>query len=106
MKKIFIILCVYGLITCSGFFHHQNVLQKVEDVNRINDQKNFISYVVQKDDTLWDLAVEYAEPEYTSINNYIREVMKSNHLEDATIRQGQLLILPCYELPNNMLADL
>ena len=106
MKKFFALLCLYGLIVGSGFAHHQFVSHEMEKVTQMNDRKKFISYVVQSDDTLWDIAMEYSSPDFISVNNYIEEVMKSNHLENANIKQGQLLLIPSYEVDHNVLAGL
>ena len=106
MKKVFAMMCLYGLIIGSGFAHHKFVSHEMEKVTQMNDRKQFISYVVQSDDTLWDIAMEYASPDFISINQYIEEVMKSNHLEDSKIKQGQLLLIPSYEANSNVLAGL
>ncbi len=63
---------------------------------RSNDRKFFTSYVVEKDDTLLDIAEKYMSPEYHSSREYVNEIVKSNHLEDTSIVEGQLLILPYY----------
>ena len=61
---------------------------------RTNERKYFTSYIVERDDTLWDIAGRYMTPEYDSIESYIEEVMESNHLHNDRIREGQMLILP------------
>ena len=61
-----------------------------------NNKKYFTSYVVEKGDTLWDIAQEYMTEEYDTAHVYIKEVMESNHLESTGIIEGQMLILPYY----------
>ena len=63
---------------------------------RVNERKFFTSYVVRSEDTLWDIAVEHITPEYTDIQEYIREIMDSNQMETADIYPGQLLVIPYY----------
>jgi LysM repeat protein len=69
---------------------------QANDSMRVNERKYFTSYVVEKDDTLWNIAERYITPEYDSVGSYIDEVMESNHLEHTGIKQGQMLILPYY----------
>ncbi len=63
---------------------------------RLNDRKYFTSYVVEKDDTLLEIAEKFMTPEYHSPRAYVDEIIKSNHLEDTSIDVGQLLIIPYY----------
>lgn len=63
---------------------------------RSNDRKYFTSYVVEKDDTLLDIAKKYMTPEYRSARDYVDEIVSSNHLESTAIEAGQLLIIPYY----------
>lgn len=64
---------------------------------RVNERKYFTSYVVGKGDSLWTIADNYITKEYASIQDYIDEVIESNHLSvTASIYPGQLLVLPYY----------
>lgn len=54
----------------------------------------YLSVEVLTDDTLWDLAVEFIDYEYFTIEEYIEEVISINGLRSETIYPGQRLTLP------------
>ncbi len=59
--------------------------------------KYYKSTIVKSGDTLWNFAGEYGESRYyDSKQDYIREVMLMNGLEDDQITEGQYIILPYY----------
>ena len=60
--------------------------------------KSYICVEVQRGDSLWDYAEQYA-PRGLSENAYIRQVRELNHLSGSTIIAGQYLILPVYSVP-------
>ena len=96
MKKLFILAIVLGVLGMVLVFPWNTATAEANDSMRMNERKYFTSYVVQSGDTLWDIAEEYMTEEYASISSYIDEVVSSNHLNQDSIKQGQLLILPYY----------
>ena len=56
--------------------------------------KYFTAYMVQKGDTLWELAREYSHNE--SYTEYINEVKDINHLYSDRITAGQYIVIPFY----------
>lgn len=96
MKKLFVLAVILGVFAMVFIFPWNVAEVNATEFARTNDRKYFTSYVVEKNDTLWDIAEEYMTPEYESIYEYIEEVMESNHLEDTSIKHGQMLILPYY----------
>ena len=45
---------------------------------------------------MWDIAEKYASSEYESLEAYIREVRRINHLDGDTIYAGSYLCIPYY----------
>ena len=59
--------------------------------------KYYANVEVQPGDTIWDLAADYMDENYSSREDYIREVQELNSLADTNaIIAGQYLILPYY----------
>lgn len=58
--------------------------------------KYYTSIVVEKGDTLWDIANHYITPEYSDISEYIGEVKSLNHLDGDEIHAGEYLAIPYY----------
>ena len=96
MKRFFLLAVILGVLGMVLIFPLNIAEVNATESINISSHKYFTSYVVEKNDTLWDIAEEYMSPEYDSIYEYIDEVMKSNHLKSTDIRYGQMLILPYY----------
>ena len=62
----------------------------------LNSYKYFTEVRVSNGMTLWDIAQEYISPEYTSVNDYIREVKEVNSIYTDEIYYGQSLMVPYY----------
>ena len=59
---------------------------------RNNPEKNgFITYQVQKGDSLWGIALKYDSIE---IENFLFETKKLNNIENSIIFEDQILIIP------------
>ncbi len=96
MRKLFIFAVLVGVFAMVFLFPWNAAEVKANESLNMNHRKYFTSYVVEKDDTLWDIAEEHMTEEYESIYIYIDEVMESNHLKSTNIKYGQMLILPYY----------
>lgn len=53
--------------------------------------KGLITYQVQKGDSLWDIALKY---DSNDIENFLFEAKKLNNLDNSTIFEDQILIIP------------
>ena len=96
LRKTFLmslILVVFAVIFV--FFMNSSKVSASDDL-RVNERKFFTSYVVSDGDTLWSIAESYMTKEYTSVNEYIDELKKSNHLGSDLIQPGTLLVIPYY----------
>jgi len=60
------------------------------------NQKYFTTVQVNSGDTLWDLSQEYITSEYASVDDYIKEVEKINHISKDEITAGCYLVVPYY----------
>lgn len=61
------------------------------------EYKYFTQYTVSCNETLWEIATQYADSHYDGIHDYIDEVKAMNHIENIDeIRAGSVLLLPYY----------
>ncbi len=62
-----------------------------------NLEKMYTSVIVEHKDTVWDIASEYVEPGYNTIEELIEEIGFINSLDDSyTIKSGMMLMIPYY----------
>lgn len=59
--------------------------------------KYYITIIINENDTLWDLAIEYANTDYYNINEYIDELIMINAIKDNRIYSGNKIMLPIIE---------
>ncbi len=57
----------------------------------IPTNNGFITYQVQKGDSLWDIALKY---DSNDIENFLFEAKKLNNLDNSIIFEDQILIIP------------
>ncbi|MBQ8983734.1 MAG: LysM peptidoglycan-binding domain-containing protein [Lachnospiraceae bacterium] len=60
------------------------------------NNKYFTTIQIGTGDTLWDISKEYISPEYASMDDYIKEVEKINHISRDDITSGCYLVIPYY----------
>ena len=78
------VLCI-----CAKEVHYNSTFQKA-----LSD--NTVSYVVKKDDTLWNIATK--ENDYgISTRDMVYIIQTRNELSDTIIREGEILQIPCKE---------
>lgn len=58
--------------------------------------KYYTSMEVESGDTLWSIAVEYADENYISIEDYIQELKYMNNMTTDTIIEGHYLTISYY----------
>lgn len=59
--------------------------------------KYYKSIQIHSGDTLWNIAEEYMDDDYESVNDYIGEVKKINKLSSDEIQDSQYLTVPYYD---------
>lgn len=60
-------------------------------------EKMYTSIVVERGETVWDIANEYVTPGYNTVAEVIEEIRFINSLDEAcTIRSGAVLMVPYY----------
>lgn len=57
-------------------------------------EKHYITITIDANDTLWDIANQYANTDYYEINEFIEEVVMINAIIDNKIYTGNKLMLP------------
>lgn len=58
--------------------------------------KYYTSISIKDGDTLWSIAEEHITKEYSTMNEYIKEVQTLNGLNGTNIRSGCTLVIPYY----------
>ena len=79
---LFTFLTIFSLITTP--------IIKNNSLN-IPTNNGLITYQVQKGDSLWDIALKY---DSNDIENFLFEAKKLNNLDNSTIFEDQILIIP------------
>lgn len=54
------------------------------------------SVQIETGDTLWSLAKEYYSDEFSSLTNYIEEIMRMNGLSSDKLYAGNYILIPHY----------
>ena len=79
---LFTFLTIFSLITTPIIKNNSLI---------ISTNNGLITYQVQKGDSLWDIALKY---DSNDIENFLFEAKKLNNLNNSTIFEDQILIIP------------
>ena len=93
IKKISIISFILVLI-------FSNIVHAGDEHEADNSVKGYTYITVSRNDTLWSIACEYSDEHYSSVYQYIREVMTLNGLTSDSIYAGSKLMIPVYTAPD------
>jgi LysM repeat protein len=76
-----------------------SLLVNAEGTDVVRSHKYYTSIEVKYGESLWSIAEEYIDPaHYSSIDAYIKEVMKINSLkDDESIIAGRYIVVPYYD---------
>ncbi|MBR3833533.1 MAG: LysM peptidoglycan-binding domain-containing protein [Lachnospiraceae bacterium] len=61
-----------------------------------SNQKYFICIEISEGDTLWSIADTYISEEYSSVDEYVKEVKELNDLSSDKIFCGATLVVPYF----------
>ncbi len=64
-----------------------------ESENAMPGSTCYKSIVIEHGDTLWELAEQYMTDDYESVQEYVQDLKRINHLKDDTIISGEYLIV-------------
>lgn len=74
-----------------------------KDIKRVDastyNEKYFTCITIKDGDTLISIAEEYISEEYSSIDDYVKEVKSINNLTNDVIYRGATLVVPYYAAP-------
>lgn len=91
--RVVAVLTLLAIIGCFGVVKSSNTVQASS-----SKEKKVKSIKLEKGDTLWSIASEYADSDaYSDYNEYICEVKRINNLSDSYIIEGSYLVVPYYE---------
>ena len=79
---LFTFLTIFSLITTPIMKNNSPIIPK---------NNGLITYQVKKGDSLWDIALMY---DSNDIENFLFEAKKLNNLDNSTIFENQILIIP------------
>ena len=94
-----LVLVVFAAVLVAGLsLFPGSVLVDAHDSAETVMYKYYKSIEIQEGDSLWSIAVENMSEEYSTINEYIEEVMEINNLNSTQIHEGQYLIVSYYDI--------
>lgn len=97
LRRMFILTGIAVVLVLAFTLSYHALLTHANTELENISYKYYTSVQVQPGDTLWSLADRYADSEhYASQEQYITEVMNTNHLTGEDICAGNYLILPYY----------
>lgn len=98
-KAFFLILSLLLVLSSNvligaDFIEHNSY--KTESIEIQKAQKLYKSIQINSGDTLWSIAKEYTDENYQSVEEYMDELVKINHLSTDLIIEGQYLTIVYY----------
>lgn len=97
MHRHFLMLVMTFCLVLIFSISISSFLSKAKDDSEESYFKYYKSIAISKEDTLWSIAQEYMDTDhYESVEDYIKEVKQTNHLNSDVITYGTYLIVPYY----------
>ena len=95
-RKYFLCVLTLALIAAGTVSTHSFHVKAKSNHNEQTLYKYYKNIEVQPNDTLWDLAIANYCEEKQTVQEYISEVQKINHLDDERMIAGNHIVLPYY----------
>ncbi|MCH5274232.1 MAG: LysM peptidoglycan-binding domain-containing protein [Lachnospiraceae bacterium] len=96
MRRRFLLTLAAIVLTVIMAISYRAILSDAKETDDVI-YKYYTSIEVQYGDTLWSIAQAYYSEEYDSVDDYIYEVMKINHLQqESVITAGSHLVVPYF----------
>lgn len=93
-----ILFAVISLFLLAGLMCTMSLcIHSTVDAAETKRYKYYTHILVEKGDSLWDIAGKYVSNEYDSRRQYIEELRSINHLYGQTIYAGEVLVVPYYD---------
>ncbi len=93
-KRIYIALVSFFMSTVIVFICFNIKPAKASD--GIYREKYVATVQVEEGDTIWSIACQYYTTDYDDINDLVKEIKRSNHIDD-NVFIGQHIIVPYYK---------
>lgn len=85
-------ICISGFFGVLRFGFFSDAREEGSPVS----YKYFTSILIYPGDTLTSISLRYADRHYDTLEDYMDEVRRMNHLHEDEIRAGEYLVVPYY----------
>lgn len=96
-RKRMLLLLATALMITIGSVLFGNAFTSAQAHDTEQTYKYYKSIVIEKGDTLWDIAKEYKTEAYESTKEYVQELIQLNGLSSDLIHEGQSLVVIYYD---------
>lgn len=96
IRRRFILLFLTIILVLILSLSYRAILSEANTGDETIHYKYYTSIEVNYGESLWSIAEAHLGSEYASVDDYIHEVMKINHLKDEYVSAGQYLVIPYY----------
>lgn len=90
LRRFMFFTFIFVLIIILGIWNNRAV--SVHE-NHAGHSLYYKSIEVKAGDTLWDIAAEYMDDSYSSVNEYMNELIEINQLGSGRIHEGRYLTI-------------
>jgi len=107
MKKriMFTVICLFLSVVVFGSYRILNPRTAVVYAEEPLSELQYKIIEINEGDSLWSIAEENMSPGFHDIRDYIQEIRDCNQLSTDQIYAGSYLMLPYYEITNNVTSD-